>query len=431
MDPQIGRKNLPLNNNTRVCSNHFVNSVGRRLRKDEFPTLNLPVLPTSATVPAKRKSPKKRCETSSESDEMSEESESDTDDSILRNNETCSTELNMVEIQRMEKQLEEMKQKVTELKRENDSLKFTLDNIAYNDKKVSFYTGFPSRAALMVFFKFLGPAVNELIYWNSKLEDVAACEVKKKGRPRSLAPIDEFFLVMVWLRLGLLEQYLADQAGVSCATISRIFTTWINFLYLKLKESPLWPPRDVVRANMPKCFRDLYPTTRVIIDATEVYIVKPSLPDLQQMMYSSYKNNNTFKALVGISPSGSITFVSSLYSGSISDKELTRRSGILELLEKGDSVMADRGFDIEADLIPLGVKLNIPPFLKGKSQLSEKEMVDTRHITSLRIHVERAMERIKNYHIFDKDIPSHLTDLADQIFFVCSVLSNFWPPLCE
>ena len=149
------------------------------------------------------------------------------------------------------------------------------------------------------------------------------------------------------------------------------------------------------------------------------------------MTFSNYKNNNTFKGLIGISPSGAITFVSSLFSGSISDKELTRQSGLLALLEKGDSIMADRGFDIEADLIPLGVKLNIPPFLKGKSQLSENEMVATRRIASVRIHVERAMERIKNYHIFDKDIPSSSTDLADQIFFVCSVLSNFWPPLCE
>ena len=128
-----------------------------------------------------------------------------------------------------------------------------------------------------------------------------------------------------------------------------------------------------------------------------MYIDKPSLPDLQQMTFSNYKNNNTFKGLVGISPSGAITFVSSLFSGSISDKELTRQSGILALLEQGDSVMADRGFDIGADLIPLGVKLNIPPFLEGKSQLSEKEMVETRRIASVRIHVEGAMERIKNY----------------------------------
>lgn len=64
-------------------------------------------------------------------------------------------------------------------------------------------------------------------------------------------------------------------------------------------------------------------------------------------------------------------YPSSLFPGCISDKELTRRSGILDLLEPGDSVMADRGFDIEEDLILCGVKLNIPPFLRGKGQLSE------------------------------------------------------------
>ena len=98
----------------------------------------------------------------------------------------------------------------------------------------------------------------------------------------------------------------------------------------------------------------LYPTAWVIIDVTKVYIEKPSFPDLQQTTFSNYKNNNT---LDRNSPSGAITFVSSLFSGSISDKKLIRHSGILELLEKGDFVMADRKFDIEADLLPLRVKL--------------------------------------------------------------------------
>ncbi len=56
--------------------------------------------------------------------------------------------------------------------------------------------------------------------------------------------------------------------------------------------------------------------------------------------------------------------MSDLYPGSISDKELTRRSGLLGALERGDSVMADRGIDIEEDLTLLGVQLNILPFLK-------------------------------------------------------------------
>ena len=76
-----------------------------------------------------------------------------------------------------------------------------------------------------------------------------------------------------------------------------------------------------------------------------------NLPELQQMIFSNYKNHNTFMGLVGISPDGVIAFVSSLFPGCISDKELTRKSGILDLLKPGDSIMADRGFNIEEDLI--------------------------------------------------------------------------------
>ena len=66
---------------------------------------------------------------------------------------------------------------------------------------------------------------------------------------------------------------------------------------------------------MPKCFKDAYPSTRVILDATEICIQKPTLPEFQQMTFSNYKNKNTYEVLIGISPSGAITFVSKVYSG--------------------------------------------------------------------------------------------------------------------
>ena len=94
-----------------------------------------------------------------------------------------------------------------------------------------------------------------------------------------------------------------------------------------------------------------------------------------------------FKGLTGISPDGAVTSVSSLYPGSISDKERTMQSGLLDYLENGDS-------EIEHELILSGVHLNLPSFLRGKKQFSEKQLVVSRHIASLRIHVERAMERI-------------------------------------
>ena len=60
--------------------------------------------------------------------------------------------------------------------------------------------------------------------------------------------------------------------------------------------------------------------------------------------------------------------------------------------------MADKGFDIQNDL-PAGASFNIPPFLRNKDHLSLSEEQETRHIASLRIHVERAIERIKTFRI--------------------------------
>ena len=145
---------------------------------------------------------------------------------------------------------------------------------------------------------------------------------------------------------------------------------------------------------MPTCFVETYPTTRVIIDCTEFLIEKASSVRSQSVTFSSYKHHNTAKGLVGISPSGAVSFVSDLYAGRTSDKQATEDCGILSLLEHGDSVMADKGFEIE-DSLPDGVFLNIPPFLRGKDCLDIDEEHDTRKIASVRIHVERAISRIK------------------------------------
>ena len=81
------------------------------------------------------------------------------------------------------------------------------------------------------------------------------------------------------------------------------------------------------------------------------------------------------------------------------------------LLEAGDSLMANKGFDIEEDL-PSGLSLNIPPFLRGKDCLSTEEEQQIRHVAVLKIHVERAISRIKTYRILHHVFPNSMA--ADQ-----------------
>ena len=86
-----------------------------------------------------------------------------------------------------------------------------------------------------------------------------------------------------------------------------------------------------------------------------------------------------------------VNFVSDHFPGSISNSDIVRRSGLLALLAPGDTIMADQGFDIADDLTPLGVRINSPPFLRGKQQLEPRELIVTRRIACLHIHKECCM----------------------------------------
>lgn len=125
-------------------------------------------------------------------------------------------------------------------------------------------------------------------------------------------------------------------------------------------------------------------------------------------------------------------FISDLYVGCISDKEITSKSGFIDKLQRGYEVMADRGFNIQEMLALKGVKVNVPPFMNQSGQFTKQEMLATRRIATLRIPVEYAIECIKNYHILDF-IPTTLckSGLIDMIFFVCAMFTNFLPPLVK
>ena len=117
-------------------------------------------------------------------------------------------------------------------------------------------------------------------------------------------------------------------------------------------------------------------------------------------------------------------FISQLYEGAISDKQIVERSGFLEILrqkvisgeiKKGDSIMADKGFDIQNDLKKLDLKLNIPPYLKYKVGFEDdviKMQTMARHI----IHVERAICKIRRFRIFHSIIPVTMFGSINQIW---------------
>lgn len=94
----------------------------------------------------------------------------------------------------------------------------------------------------------------------------------------------------------------------------------------------------------------------------------------------------------------------------------------------GDLILADNGFLI-SDILPAGISVNIPPFLM-KSQFSPEEARQTVVIAKARIHVERAISRIKRFKILSY-IPAKLRPYASKIFQICGFLTSLNYPLIK
>lgn len=161
---------------------------------------------------------------------------------------------------------------------------------------------------------------------------------------------------------------------------------------------------------------------KCIVDCFEIFIERPTSFVAHAATYSNYKKHNTIKVFIAISPTGSICYISKGWGGRVSDKVITTRCGFMEKLCRGDAVMADRGFNVSDELAIMGVKLIIPAFTRGKRQLSQTEIEETRQIAKRRIHIERVIGNLrKKYKILSMTIPINLVKAHDEPNSLCTI----------
>lgn len=142
--------------------------------------------------------------------------------------------------------------------------------------------------------------------------------------------------------------------------------------------------------TMPVEFKKTFKKCVVIIDCFEVFTERPSSLRARAQTWSNYKHHNI---LIGITPQGSISFISKGWGGRVSDQHLTENCGLLSNLNPGDLILADRGFNIHEAAGMFCAEVKIPPFTKGKKQLTPREIDRSRQLSRVRIHVERVIDR--------------------------------------
>lgn len=319
------------------------------------------------------------------------------------------------------------KSNVTSGKSENSCVQLKTNafvkQITKSDKDCFYYVGIPTLQLLFYLFEWIEPAAKKIKLWDGNRRSMPG----RKGGKRRTKLFEEMLLTLVKIRRGYGNKHLAYLFNISQSHVSRVFLAWVNLLSQCLSELIIWPTKEVVKNNLPHSFSN-YPNTRAIIDCTEYFIQKPLRPTAQKATWSNYKHSNTLKQLVAITPCGTISFLSNIYSGSISDVAIVSESKFVDLVEQGDDIMADRGFNIRHLLLPKRATLNIPPFTHGKV-LSSKAVKRSRQIAKVRIHVERAIRRMKTYKILSGTIPLKFRFILHQLTKIVAVLCNQQPCL--
>jgi len=69
----------------------------------------------------------------------------------------------------------------------------------------------------------------------------------------------------------------------------------------------------------------------------------------------------------------------------------------------------------------------MPPFLQSNNQMPASDVFTTRKFAHLRVHVERAIERVLKG--LQDSLPASMCDSFSDKIYVCCILTNFGPPL--
>ena len=243
------------------------------------------------------------------------------------------------------------------------------DDFKDDNSKVQFYTGLETLSVVMTIYNLVSPGLPNREF---------------------LTKFQQLLLALLRLRLNLLVQDLAYGFGIYASTVSRTFQACIQTMYSSMHFFVHWPDRENLLLTMPMYFKENFPSCAVIIDCFEVFIDRPSDLLARTQTWSSYKHHNTVKFLIGITPQGTVSFISRGWGGRVSDKFITEHCRLLGKLLPGDLVLADGGLDIADSCGLYGARLKIPAFTKGRPQFSPLEIESTREIANVRIHVEKS-----------------------------------------
>ena len=326
-------------------------------------------------------------------------------------------------------QVNEMFDEINSLKAEKEAYAKQLKQFAQSKQKSTFsYASlklYPQQFLYMTglslndfdcLFEFIQPYICAIIYPD--------CKSYESGQ-RKLTKRTELMCFLTICRHTLHLGIMGFMTNTSDSTQSRIFSAWAVFLATVFEAIDLRPFPGEVSSLLPRDFwASGFQDTVLLGDCTENWISSSENYDISSVTFSSYKNHDTGKTGIWITPYGNLVMCTDTYPGSITDNDLTSECGVLDMIkEKGTTVLTDKGFGIEDLCHSKGLLHNRPP-LKFDAQYEESDISKNFDVATLRIYNENYIGRMKDWSILSACWPKSRCDILGCVYKVFAHIVN-------
>lgn len=207
--------------------------------------------------------------------------------------------------------------------------------------------------------------------------------------------------------------------GVSKLVCCECFNSTIHLLARLLKPCILWPSREDNVMSMPECYNKCR-DTRILLDSIDIPVDSPGCLKCLVQMHSHYKDGLICKLLVGVSPSGLITFLSKCYGGKASCERILKESDLVckKMLEPfNDAVIVQKGICIDKLCEENNIRMYRPdPSLNAEIGVGREKL-------------EKTISKLKAFKVLTRKLCWSLVPQLDDIMTVIVGLVNLSSPI--
>lgn len=151
----------------------------------------------------------------------------------------------------------------------------------------------------------------------------------------------------------------------------------------------------------------------VVIDGAEQQVSKPSIKEVEQILFSGKKAKHTFTVMIAVSPTGYIYFVSDSYNGSKNDITVStyEENRVYNLLDtRYEYIAVDLGYKGLRRFYP-NVSEPFPDNPASVGELLEHEKAYNSEFKEIRTVVENVIAHIRHWKICKHTYRAHTVDL--------------------